>query len=317
MNGQDGGAANGGGAGIPNMMAMGPNEIAMLANLMRGSATKLRRMTQATPAAWMEYKRHFLTVAALNHWDDLRMRRELAAGMQEKAGNAVFDIDPGEAGITLEDLITAYEERFMPAAAGQTARKNYQSSRQLSTESAREWHTRVRELFNLAYPGEDPNDQAHCLDTYTNGLNNATVKFYVSCQPLDNFQQALSVAERAETANRDTSSGSRLTGITPEVNAMGSRPPSSAPGAGQLSCYFCMDAFRVSSPHPKSLCPYFKAVRQMWQADQQPSRPAPNPSRGRGGRRGGGGGGKSKKSLNSVEVPEDQLPSVPSNEAGT
>ena len=282
-----------------NIIAMQPADLQRLAQLMRGGSTKLRRMTEATPEAWLEYRRHFQKVALLQGWDDERSRQEISAGMQEKAGNAVADILINAPGRNIDQLIQLYSERFMPAAAGATARKNYQSARQLPTESVREWHTRARELFFLAYPGEDPNAQNHCLDLFVNGLHNNTVKFFVASQPINQFHEALPIAERAETANRDNvgAAGRQQIGALPG-------PSGGAGGArGPLACYFCQDVFKISSPHLKNRCPYFLAANRLFQADggspQGAATPAvlpPSNTKRRNNRRG------KKKGVNAIQA---------------
>lgn len=276
-----GGAAAGGAA--VNMVALQPEHLRQLAALMRGSATKLRRMVDATPEAWLEYKRHFTKVAQLQHWDDVRQRREMAAGMQEKAGNAVSDIDP-EGVADIDALTVLYEGRFMPAAAGITARRNYQSAKQLPTETVREWHTRVRELFTLAYPGDDINAVAHSIDLYVNGLANPNVRIYVASQVINQFHEALPVAERSETANRDVSG-------RPALNAMGMGGQG---GGSSLACYFCQDVFKTDSPHMKNNCPYFRAAHQLWQQHRGQGAPPHIGGRGRGAGRGGRGRGRGR-----------------------
>ena len=106
-------------------------QLLLLAQLMRGGAAKLRRMTEATPAAWLEHRRHFTQIVTLYTWDDQRQRQELVASIQEKAGNAVADI-LWNTHATIDLLMDAIALRFMPAAAGATARSNYQRAKQLS-----------------------------------------------------------------------------------------------------------------------------------------------------------------------------------------
>ena len=93
-------------------------------------------MTEATPAAWLEHKCHFAQIVALQGWEDLRQRQELIASVQEKAGNAVMDLQVANYA-TVDLLLAAMEARFLPAAAGATARSNYQNARQLPTETTR------------------------------------------------------------------------------------------------------------------------------------------------------------------------------------
>ena len=268
--GAGGGGAIGGGApgaaGAPaNFIAMAPAQLQQLAAIMRGPSTKLRRMTNATPEAWLEYRRHFQKIAELQNWDDHRCRQELAAGIQEKAGNAVADIDVNAAGLDINAVLALYQNRFLPVAAGATARTNYQTARQLPTETVREWHTRVRELFFLAYPDAAIDNAPHAMDIFINGLYTPTVHFCVASQHINNFTDALPVAERAETANKKNKQSGGIHNVFPRQSTQPtSQAPSLAP-PGSGNCYFCADTFKIQSPHLKNQCPYFKAANRLYQ----------------------------------------------------
>lgn len=258
-----GGAPGAAGGAAANFIAMNPAQLQQLAAMMRGPSTKLRRMTNATPEAWLEYRRHFQKIAELQNWDDHRCRQELAAGVQEKAGNAVADIDVNAAGIDINDVLTLYQNRFLPAAAGATARTNYQTARQLPTESVREWHTRVRELFFLAYPDAIINNAPHAMDIFINGLYVSQVHFCVASQHIANFTDALPVAERAETANKKHKSPGGVHNVYSRPQQQQPQSTLAPPGSG--NCYFCADAFKVQNPHLKNQCPYFKAANRLFQ----------------------------------------------------
>ena len=255
-------------AAAAQFLAMQPADLQFLANMMRGPSTKMRRMTNATPEAWLEYKRHFQKIRALQNWNDERCRQELAAGVQEKAGNAVADIDIYAPGVDIDDIIEAYQNRFLPAAAGATARTNYSTSRQIPTENAREWHTKMRELFCLAYPDLNIDETPHAMDTYIKGLCNPQVHFFVASQHIENFSACLPVAERAETALKHSPGG-----LKSSINAMQTRSTNAQsnslapPGSG--NCYFCADVFKVQNRHLKSNCPYFKAANKLFQAHKR------------------------------------------------
>ena len=304
-----GGPPAGGAAAAPGLVALQPAQLQALADMLRAGgpgATRLRRMTEATPGAWMEHRRHFAKVVELQNWNDLRQRRELLASIQEKAGNAIIDIDVA-AFVDIDALLTAVEARFMPAAAGSTARSNYNSARQLPTESVREWHTRLRELFNLAYPNQNPNDHAHCLDLFVQGLANANVKFFVGSQDIPDFHTALTMAERSETASkRSTSSAGNVHALTDQINAMdfNGRPRQA------LACYFCSDMFAVSNPHTKSNCPYWKAAQSLFLSENgRPQQSAPSQAAAPSGRQANHRKGnkhfkrKPKRSVNAVQAP--------------
>ena len=246
-------------------LAMQPADLQFLANMMRGPSTKMRRMTNATPEAWLEYKRHFQKIRALQNWNDERCRQELAAGVQEKAGNAVADIDINLPGRDIDDVIELFQERFLPAAAGATARTNYSSTKQLPTENQREYHTKVRELFYLAYPDLNIDETPHAMDTYVKGIYNSQIHFFVASQHIANFSACLPVAERAETALK-TKPSTSINAIQPRTQNQTSNQLA-PPGSG--NCYFCADVFRVQNRHLKSNCPYFKAANKLFQAHKK------------------------------------------------
>ena len=274
----DGGAAAPA-VGAANFIAMQPAQLQALANMMRGPSTKLRRMTNATPEAWLEYRRHFTKIAQLQDWDDLRCRQELAAGVQEKAGNAVADINVMAVGLNINNVLDLYQARFLPAAAGTTARTNYQTAKQLPTETVREWHTRVRELFFLAYPDGVINDAHHAMDIFINGLYQPQIHFQTASQNIDNFTNALPFAERAETANKRSGKGANIHALNFRSNQQNQNQTQNQntlapPGSG--NCYFCADTFRIQSPHLKNQCPYFKAANRLFQSHKKsPNASAP------------------------------------------
>ena len=256
------GAGAAGAAGGNQFMALNNAQLAQLAQLMRGGATKLNRLTDATASAWLDHRRHFQKIVLLHGWDDQRQRRELAASLQEAAGKAVQGIDPEAAGQTIANLLNLYNARFMPQAAGATARSNYQAARQLPAESVREWHTRIRELFALAYPNDDIDNAPHSLDLFIAGLHNSNVRFFVQSTNIPDFTQALPIAERAETAHRDVTRSARgVSSITSpfsqlSLNAVSAPSTQMAAVGNKPACFFCKDAFRVSLPTKQRSLPW-------------------------------------------------------------
>ena len=322
------GAGAGPAAAAP-VVAMNAAQLQQLALLMRGGSSKLQRMTEA-PAAWLEHRRHFNQIITLNDWDDQRQRQEFIASIQGKAGNAISDL-AWNTHPTMPLLTDAIALRFMPAAAGATARANYQRAKQLPMESTREWHTRVRELFNLAYPGQDPNAQPHALDLFVNGLYHSSVRFQVASQDIANFTAALPSAERAETASRDLPAAQRqavgggaagadggANSIAALAGLFGGMAVGNAAGSARgkvCSCFFCREAFNISAPHLKGDIPYFAAEKEAYGKANCSAGPTDNPGKSGQGRYKGKKSKRGKRAGEGVHALQGEGSATPAGQA--
>jgi len=169
-------------AGAPDLVALQPEQLAQLADMLRAGAggagtTRLRRMTEATPGAWMEHRRHFTKIVELQVWNDLRQRRELLASIQEKAGNAIIDVDIEEFP-TIQELLEAVEARFMPAAAvgsqqiedfhaALVAAERSETASKRTTSSAGALHALSNDMNVMNINGQSGLACYFCTDTFS------------------------------------------------------------------------------------------------------------------------------------------------------
>ena len=79
--------------------------------------TRMRTYKNGNDEDWAAFKRHARVTITLNNYDDRQARLALAGAMAGRAATAVLDINPLAEGLTLDQLINQYEERFLPPAA--------------------------------------------------------------------------------------------------------------------------------------------------------------------------------------------------------
>lgn len=260
-------------------MAMDAAQLQQLLGAVRGGGgKKLQSLSSTNGADWQTWKTHYRTVGAINNWNDLRRRRELKAAMLDEAARLTQDIDvepPGPVLYTYENALTAYEERFLPAAAGRVARCEFHQAQQRPDETVAQFHGRLRESYSRAYPNDvNPNTSTLLIQTYALGLADALVAQYVLDQDPQTYADASNAAQMksaTETAMRNRPGAGKsggvnnLAGTAGGVNAQANR--------GDIECWNC-----GKRGHIRAEC------RSSGQGGQ-------GRGRGRGGRRGGRGRG--------------------------
>ena len=255
---------------------------------------RLTIFTSAEGAEWRVWRRNFVTIIAINEWADLRARRELASAMEGAASRAVSDLDVTTfANVTL--TLDAYEERFIPRAAAQLARAEFDRARQASNETVLQWHTRLREIFSRAYPERVATNDRPLIDKFTIGLvDSALARHMLDHQPAS-FSQALQTAQ-SKQATEDLMAA-RFPNQAPSISAMnhqGGRP------AGTSGCWYCQEP-----GHNRSDCSKFLQQKEIFAKYFKIEGNTGNSNRGfRGGRgrgRGGRGRGGPPRSNNYME----------------
>ena len=156
---------------------------------------KLNLFKRGSSHLWRAWRRRFYMVANENGWNDAQQRVNLAAAMDEEANQAVQDIDYNAPGMTIELLLNAYENRFMPQAAGAVARAEFKTARQLPGETVVDWHTRAREAFLRAHPQANAELDQNLIDCYVEGLSDPTIRDYTMDQQPATYAAALHAAE--------------------------------------------------------------------------------------------------------------------------
>jgi hypothetical protein len=167
-----------------------------LINQRGGAGRKLSSLESVNGSDWRVWRNHFTTVAQINDWNDLRQRRELRAAMQIEAARLTADINVEAQGLTIADVLNAYQERFLPAAAGQVARVEFHAAKQLPDETVLQFHGRCRELFMRSYPEVNaPDDSVLLIQTFSLGLADDEISRYVLDRAPATFTEASNLAQ--------------------------------------------------------------------------------------------------------------------------
>ncbi len=116
---------------------------------------------------WAIWRRNCVTRITVNAWNHQRARREIATAMKGAAAAWIQDIDiadtidplpvgtPASKVADAADynlLLDAYEARFLPPAASDVLRVQFQKAMQREGETVLAWHSRLCHLFTRAYP---------------------------------------------------------------------------------------------------------------------------------------------------------------------
>ena len=149
---------------------MDPAQLAELLAALRGRGggnKKTPELSSSSAEDWRTWRSNFEVLAVMNGWDDRRQNFEIFSAMTGDAKQLVSGIGHGNpaapagggAAPAAPDpavLLNAFEARFLPPAAGEVARMQYEQARQREGESLRGWHNRLRSLCLRAYPDQEP-----------------------------------------------------------------------------------------------------------------------------------------------------------------
>ncbi len=153
-----------------------------------GAGRRPPTFSSGLPEEWTAFKITFENVAALKGWNGPgaeaadNKRRNLVAAFEGAAARAVQHIDPARNPAnhnnpyTFNELMTAYNNVFMPAAASHLAMTQYSVAKQQEREAILSWHTRLRELFSRAFPGVAAQDSADLINKFILGLYHPVVR---------------------------------------------------------------------------------------------------------------------------------------------
>lgn len=288
---------------IPQQLLLQPEDLQRLGDAIGGALaaapaaappappTGLRKVPLFTessdPVEWKTWRARFATVARIANWPDERGRRELFAAMGGSAARIVADINPEAPGLTLAQMLEAYEARFVTRTASDQARAEFGQAVQLTSETVLEWHSRLRDLFLRAYPGAgvdiDPGGQL-LRDQYAKGLDNPAIREFVFDRRPATYAASLEAAQSKQATVLLMATTKKS--ATPSVNAMASN--TSSPTLSSDSCFFCEKA-----GHFLRQCPLLDKARTLL-SDQQKKPDAPKGGRGRGKNNRGRGRGRGR-----------------------
>ncbi len=259
-------------------------------------------------AAWLPWKRRFEVIAGIGNWGDERRKQELLAAMGDEASLIVADITL--AGKTFEQLLQAYEERFISDTASDAARAEFALCVQGAEEPLNAFHARLRELFLRAYPGAAVDAAAGVAgaaqatatmirDRFNNGVQNAAIREFLFDQRPDTYQRCLEVAmwkeatlqRMGQAPPKNSSKGkgdSRPANAAGGVHGMGGAANQANTNGGEANarCNFCQ-----KEGHFMRNCRLLDRAREIVEGTN-------TRGGGRGGRRGRGrgrGGGRGEE----------------------
>ena len=143
----------------------------------RKAEKRLAPFSTGKDTDWLAWKATYLRVAELNDWDEEEKRKQILASMEGLAMRLVQTIKvDAPVKLTSDQILTAYENRFLPPAAGQLAREDFREARQRRSESVNAWHTRISEIFARAYPARDIETDSQLIEQYVGGFYHPTVQ---------------------------------------------------------------------------------------------------------------------------------------------
>lgn len=186
--------AHAAGAAAVNQVVLNADDFAALFRRGVGSNRKLPPLEDVDPAKWQVWKQNFEVIMEINQWDDRRARMEAFASMVGDARRAVADVQIHNCR-DIDHMLQQFQDRMVPVAAGKWARAEFNTALQLPSESALQWHTRLRELFMRAYPNIRVENAAAIIDRFCVGLSDPSVREKVAHLAPDTYTDALNLAQ--------------------------------------------------------------------------------------------------------------------------
>ena len=224
---------------------------------------------------WIVFKRHFLTCATLNSYDGTQKKMALAAAMKGKAALATLDIDVSNVMMTFDQALALFEGRFLPAAASQLARTEFDAARQGQREKVLEYHGRLRAIHNRAYP--DSRDETLLIRKFVMGLKSKELRMQAMRNYPDTYANALTIAQNEASVQQLVSVAELGAAVNQgEPMEIGSLEQKSNEATKPGRCHYCN-----KTGHWKRDCLMLKRAQRMGNQER---------GRGRGFQRGGRGG---------------------------
>lgn len=163
----------------------------------RSAGMQLQTFTSGDSVEWRDFKTHFVTLCEHHEWPDLTRRRQLKAAMTKDAAARVRDIEVDTYN-NIDDMLNAFESRFVPQAEAMIVKAEFDQARQNPTERLMDWHSRLRAIFIRAYPNRNAANDDQLIRTFIAGLNDPAIKMFVLEGAPETYVAALTRAQNKE-----------------------------------------------------------------------------------------------------------------------
>ena len=148
---------------------------------------------------WLTFKQRYEHYKNLAGYTDEQSKLALASCMVDGAARAVSHIDPANPAFNYRDFVVAYEACFMPPAASAIAQSQYERACQLPKETILEYHSRLRDLHDRAYPRQIRGDPTQLIRAFAKGIRRTQVRMQVFRGAPNTYQEALEYALREQS----------------------------------------------------------------------------------------------------------------------
>ena len=161
---------------------------------------KVPKLHSKKPEDWLKWKEAFLRLAEEKPWTDDQKKRMIKCSMLDDAVMTVASIPiygvpatattPALPSLTWQEVLAAYENKFVAAAGETFARQEFLFATQQKSESIVEWHSRVITMYRHAEPFGDFERSKELRERFILGLSNKQIMEYV----LDNKPPTMSLS---------------------------------------------------------------------------------------------------------------------------
>jgi hypothetical protein len=300
-----------------------------------GGGRKLPAYTSGNPTDWLEWRMTFNNIATLKAWDDARKITNIRASVQGYAVTCISGVEygpwvavvavvggPGVAAVagvvargalTSEEILDAYEAKFVTSSNSKYARQEFLDAVQNPDEALVMWHTRLSMLYRRSEPNADMENARELREHFIRGLLNRRVKEQVmdfdppsmsdALRLATNKAATIAVLKKEDDMRRDGRKKGTPAGLFAVGVAETNQEEGSAIGAMDRRCYNCNQVGHLqrncSQPAKKrSNMPNNNSFRR---PDGGRGRRPQSGGRGRGGRQGTGSGGNRRTSYGTTD----------------
>ena len=166
--------------------------------------SKLTPFTSTQPADWREFRQRANVAKDVNRWgehDAKRMVRNACEGAAAKrmmtvsfGGDPQLDPVPANAK-TYEQYMNDVELRFQHREASAIAISDFKKARMRADEDYVAWHTRLYDIYVLAYPDREGETDQDLIRAFIMGLDNQVIADHLMDRDPRTYQECLTISQ--------------------------------------------------------------------------------------------------------------------------